>query len=677
MKATSIKLSVFLPWVAALVFLNMSGSALGDKAWTGAIDTDWFNLNNWSPAGVPGDGDNVLVTNVANGILLTNSTAMLGSFTITNATLTCSNWTTALKATNVTIQNGGRFTLPAAFINAAMSNRVHIVCTNFTIAAGGTINVNGKGYAADNGPGKGSPSSYGGGGGYGGKGGADMSGVGTGQGVTYGAANTPTAPGSGGSGGGTNSGGGAVLVEAGGTAIVDGTISANGGSQLAVGLGGGSGGSVYLRCGVFGGSAAGLLSAIGGENIIGYSGGGGGGRIAVEYASLAATHAVRISAANGIGAADYQSASWQRSAEMGTLYLSDTNLLSETLNGFTGRLVIPGFTSWTVNNLTVTNGSVTFDQSGFQLTVSNRLLVDKNGRLGIHSGTISIGENLVLTNGGSMDVFSGDTNGSSPSYGALVSVTNDVLIGASSWIYAYSSATNGGSALFRMRNVMIASNGGFSASARGYRVGQGPGHGGGNFTTSSGGGYGGKGGMSSGSITGGPSYGLAIAPIYPGSGGGADNGNTNYALNGGGLIRLDASGRVTLNGTIAADGGKSLSNNGGTGSGGGIFIRCVTFEGGASGLLSAKGGDYITSPGGGGGGRIAVWYGAVSDAILARILAGGQLGRGAIVSSNYYGFAGTISVTNGLGYYNGPPNGAEPGSVSFLTYTTGTILMTY
>ena len=52
-------------------------------------------------------------------------------------------------------------------------------------------------------------------------------------------------------------------------------------------------------------------------------------------------------------------------------------------------------------------------------------------------------------------------------YGALLSVTGDLTIGASSWIYPYSHDTDGGSVLFRMNNLEIAPHGGIDATARG------------------------------------------------------------------------------------------------------------------------------------------------------------------------------------------------------------------
>ena len=79
------------------------------------------------------------------------------------------------------------------------------------------------------------------------------------------------------------------------------------------------------------------------------------------------------------------------------------------------------------------------------------------------------------------------------------------------------------------------------------------------------------------------------------------------------MVKVEAAGAVIVNGSILADGGNGASYNG-SGSGGGIYLRCGTFYGATNGLLSANGGTggYASGTyGGGGGGRIAVWR--VSD----------------------------------------------------------------
>ena len=113
-------------------------------------------------------------------------------------------------------------------------------------------------------------------------------------------------------------------------------------------------------------------------------------------------------------------------------------------------------------------------------------------------------------------------------------------------------------------------------------------------------------------------YGDAVRPVEPGSG--ADDGM------GGGVVRIDATGTVTVNGTVTAAGqdcaGYRVYNTGGSnkggGSGGSVYITCGRFAG-TSGTVNAAGGGgriVLSSSGtytignaicgAGGGGRIAI-----------------------------------------------------------------------
>ena len=300
-----------------LLFLGFLAlrSPASDRAWTGGGDgTDWFNTNNWTPNdSYPLVGENVTISSGAS-VVLSNSTALLGDFVITNATLTFTNWSTTLNATNVTIWANGIFTLPPCFTNNQVSNRVHVVCTNFTLLSGGRIDANGRGFGQTTtygtGPGLGGGgdigNGYGGGAGYGGRGGAGSGGNG-GMGNPYGAAtNTPTAPGSGGGSysGGTwgkgGAGGGAIWIEASGTATVSGALTANGTNGTSI-AGSGSGGGVYVACWTFAGSN-GTVSANGTNALdINNAGGSGGGRIVILYTNVAANTRVSFSTSPGTG----------------------------------------------------------------------------------------------------------------------------------------------------------------------------------------------------------------------------------------------------------------------------------------------------------------------------------------------------------------------------------------
>lgn len=96
-------------------------------------------------------------------------------------------------------------------------------------------------------------------------------------------------------------------------------------------------------------------------------------------------------------------------------------------------------------------------------------------------------------------------------------------------------------------------------------------------------------------------YGSLMAPEQPGSGGGR-SGSVGGA--GGGAVRLEVAGHLTVNGDIRAD-GESANDSRGGGAGGGIYLTCATFEG--TGKITAIGGSVkSTGAGGGGGGRIAI-----------------------------------------------------------------------
>lgn len=639
---------------------------------------DWDDAGKWSLGRIPVAGDEAIVRHA---MTLNAETYALATCLVTNGgVITFNGWTTRLQATDVTV-GGGSLTLPGPFTNNAMSNRIWIVCTNFTLATNGTVNVDSKGYLggtnftgpgwtntlAAQGPGAGSGQC---GAGYGGRGGSTFGFNQTGIGPAYGSASGPAEPGSGGARSATagGNGGGAVRIEASGTASVSGTITANGSLGLGGGDGGGSGGSIAILCGQFGGSTNGLLRANGGAgNDTG--GSGSGGRLAVLYTvSPAVNPGVRFSVTEGAkGSRGY-------TGQPGTLYLPDTALLTEALSRtqFIDTRLYLGVPEWTVNSLTADGCKLIFASDGFRLNVSNDLRVQTAGRFGfgdpVSTGmTLNIGGSLIVTNGGTFYVYSGITNGVAPDYGCLVAITNDIILATNaSKIIPVSHYTNGGSVLFRGSDLKIAAGCSINADSAGWMSGMGPGKGSiGIGNASSGGGYGGAGGSGGtgvGNLPGGLPYGLTNAPIAPGSGGGIGSGFGTY---GGGAVRVYLSGKVDINGTISANGGPG---NGyyGAGSGGGIMLYCNTLAGGTNSLLSVRGLNGGSRAGGGGGGRIAVAVG-LSDADRAKLLLNEPVDK-MNVSSNYARFAGQSLIDGGPIGSAGGSNGV-PGSVVFLIST--------
>ena len=627
----------------------------------------------------------------------------------------------------VTIKSGATLTLPPAFTtNAGVSNRVWIVCTNFVLNTGGRIFADGRGYASQYGPGKGvNGSQSSGGAGYGGKGG---NGSGAAGGGSYGSTNEPLGPGSGGgyddwTGYQGGSGGGAVRIEVAATATIDGTISANGTNASGSA---GSGGSIYINCFSLGGSTSGLVQVNGGT-CAGSYGGGGGGRIAVAFTNTSGTVGVRFGAAAGTGYISDKIS--PNSAQMGTVYLSTTNALTDVwkdqIQG--AYLSVPGFTRWSSGDVTVSNAFIGLPD-GFAITATNIVVATPNNgiflgtnsvvtcsNLNLRAGarmkmltnavvtcgqTMSIGSNaavvllqnsrltcggdllldkgslsmdtnpvlncvgnMTLTNGASVTIYSGATNGLSPSYGAMVCVGITLTVASNCWVYPVSDSANGGSVFLRVGTLAIMGGGGINADGRGYASQYGLGKGVNGSQSSGGAGYGGKGGNGSGAA-GGNTYGSTNAPLAPGSGGGYDTWTTYQGGYGGGLVRIEATGGVKIDGMLSANG---TNASGSAGSGGAIFVTCQSFRGSASGKLQANGGRCVGTYGGGGGGRIAVWYEMPAERISG-IIDGSNM-RHVIITNSYSNFSGTLSVTNGGGYTNLPPGGAEPGTIVFLTVT--------
>ena len=518
--------------------------------------------------------------------------------------------------------------------------------SNLTVAATNSgFNADAKGYRAAAtgvrgfGPG-GAPGGYNGGG-YGGVGGAN-------GGSTYGSAAAPAAPGSAGAGSSGDlggAGGGAIWIQVTNRAVVNGVLSANGGTA---GGGGGSGGGIYIACRSFAASGA-VLRASGGAGNHAADGGGGGGRIAVVYDPVAengeALPALSLSTMPGSGSF----------GDVGTLYFADNRLITEPFL-YSGQWMVTNFTSWAPGSLTVSNGWLRLPYVGFNLAVTNGLsVIGTNPSLhmlqlydaalscgaaaslnsaalhllssgGTNAVTFRCGGNLAMTNGALLYVYAGKTNALTSNAGADVNVSGDVTITTNCWVYPFSHNTNGGSARFTMNNLTLATpNCGINADGKGYRIvplvsgkGNGPG---GAAAGSNGGGYGGAGGGSGGGGT----YGSSNAPVDAGSSGSGTAGDTGRA--GGGLAWIRAAGNVTLNGQITANGGTDGSTGGG--SGGGIYLTCRKLSG--AGKFAANGSD--TGPnasivGGGGGGRIAIWRISMYDTFLGTATALPGAGKG-------------------------------------------------
>ena len=659
-------------WRGALLLLStaLTASAV-THTWNGTAGY-WSDDAKWTN-GLPVAGGDVVIA--GGTVTLASASADLSSVVMRGGMLVFSNLDACVRSVEVAITNG---TVTHVVNSATTTNldgtwavdgRVYFACSNFTLLAPGKIDTDAKGYRSVNtwtkgyGPSGGGPGDSGtakgaGGGGHGSAGVAGSSGAG---GVANDSATEPIYPGSAGGSAAKlgGFGGGLVRIEATNSVTISGTIMANGGNAvLNTGRGGGgAGGGVTIGCRVLAGTN-GLISANAGERADN-GGPGGSGRIAIRFDPVAQAAAPKPRIALSVKrSTTFQTTSLYYS-DIGSLSITDISLFDGSWMPHTGNLVCPAFTNWTVDVLHITNGWIRFPNlaSVFPLTVSNALTISgNNGILQIYKPDLRCGS-LSLTNGASLYVYSQATNATVGDYGALVSVENDMIVGTNCWVYPASSSTNGGSPLFRMVNLHVAANGGFNADGLGYLRGAhngvsysaayGPGRGPANIYGGGGGGYGGRGGSvlnGSGGVT----NGVPLQPLSPGSGGGGQNDNNSAGGSGGGLVRIEASGSVTLDGKLTAN-GQTGGAYGGGGSGGGIFVKCNSFAGAGTGRLWAEGGNKgQTSDGAGGGGRIAVWYGAWNSGDIPpeRVV---ETNRPAAFLGSESVICGPVSYTNDAG----------------------------
>lgn len=538
-------------------------------------------------------------------VVLTASTPQLNSLTVAG-TLSCSNWMTCVKAMSVTVAGTGRITVPCAFTQSQMSNRVWVVCTDFDLRSGGAINVDAKGWGPCSGVGSGLASS-GLGGGYGGRGGnagsvlggaahyyfslahlyGDFSGP---RGGTYGSISEPTDPGSSGGGRGSATaypgrpGGGAVRIEASGHVRIDGTISAVGGAYQAGAQSAGSGGSIWISCATVDG--AGLIDA-GGGSVRGVSpgngsvGGGGGGRVALTWSDAAAQKSYSPALRFGLGgAAGAMPCSVCRVGEPGTLYLTDASFFPSANTFGGGRVTYADPPeSLAFADFTLTGAALEFVQD-IPFSVSGDLVVADGAELVVRGRGISVGGNVLidgrrtegsfgsaaleLFDGAALRVGGGLTVRNSSclwmqagvtagEWGTDVRVAGDVVIGDGCSLFPCSHPTDSGCGANRLvaRNVTVEQNGAIDGYARGFQPvvrdgsrGSGPG-GSRNFAGASHVNPGGRAARDASDA--GAVYDAWKKPRVAGSSSGYRN-STYIGLPGGGQLWLEASGTVRIDG---------------------------------------------------------------------------------------------------------------------------------
>lgn len=685
--------------------------------WRGTEDDDWDNPANWS-GDAPDTGDTVVITSsVAQTVVITRSTAALARLTVgAGMTLVCEEWGTKISADVVTVADGAKITCAGPFwdhadaVHAALvpSNRVWIICQDLTVEAGGSIDVNGRGYgdtvsssAARDGYGPGAAKSS-----LSGEGavytlGASHGGIGggsTSMALPYGSVSDPTTPGSSGRPIGHASysdccraGGGAVRIEATGTVTVDGTITANGVNGGKYGYAGaGSGGGIYISCGRVAGS--GVICANGGSSSYGALYSAGGGRVAIHYdpaqqtADAAALLTVRADPGTYNGGFP------------GSVWLSDTKLIGRAL--LSGEIFVGEQRSVEIDALTVSNAFVRFGgqitnlvirgdlklMGGANATTASRFIFGADEyavpthavvQAQFHSSEaiprrLSVRGDLSLAAGAIATFYASPTNGLGEAFGGFVSVAGKGHLADGSTVYSVSDCENGASFAFAFKMLNVAEGALVSADSRGFagsehhnRPGQGPG-GGKHYMSGSncyvGGGHGGKGCLAENLPGYGLSYDDAERPMLAGSGGaGHVNQGTGNQNRGGGYVYLKTEGKMTVAGTIAANGASAATGTGSSGAGGGILVDAGRLDIRPTAVVTANGGNGNA----GAGGRIAFWMGRPWTPDAAKFAE--ELQSAAVVP------AGAM-VTANAGTPAGETVAAEDGTVRFFRLARGLMI---
>ncbi len=546
-----------------------------------SASSNWHDSASWSLERVPIPGEDVIVTN---SLYLKEPSVLLKSFTIQGGTLTFTNWTTRLRAVEVDLQGGALSHVPQSAVSAdefgewIPDARVWIVCSNLTVAADATINVEHRGYSRGAGDGS-STATFGGS--HGGRGAASESGWGRPD--PYGSLLHPTDPGSGGwstiGGAGpiSGDGGGAIRIDATSHVEIHGTLSADGQNGGGVHASGGSGGSIFINCRTFSGSGTGLLTVRGGSGGTGASRGSvaGGGRIAVVYDAMAQAQeapgnpGVRFRANNG------SNGRYPYTAEVGTVYLPDTAFLTSPMHAAQwqgARVYVGNLTEhWEVSELQI-DGQVAFPQLE----------------------TLRVNDHLRIGDGGRLTLISHPTHTVDGEIGFRLDVGGTLTVENNARLVLFCDPETGGSPYIECGNLNLQTGGLIDADWRGFGAMLGPSS---STAEREGGGHGGASALP-GPV---PTSGVAHAPILAGSGGG----DAVAGGSGGGSVRIAARSRMILDGTISANGHERVSIHRGGGAGGGILLSARDFEG--SGTLRANGGNSSHWGRAGGGGRIALW----------------------------------------------------------------------
>lgn len=465
-----------------------------------------------------------------------------------------------------------------------------ISAANITVAAGASLNADEQGFAPGAGPSPAGTSTLGSwGASHGGYGGVYYASwiENLHPAPRYGSASQPTSFGSGGT---LFAGGGAMKLSATGTIAIHGTLSA---SSTNLDTRAGSGGSIWIAGGTLAGT--GRIIANGGIGSSSTGAGGGGGRIDISGA---------VNDFSGIIEAMYGGWASGRSGAQGWI----GNYTPR--RGMAGSIVLPqsGGTGLTLANFEPTR-DILFGNS---LTFGN-IVINSGVTVGLQAyddTTVMTCDTLTVKSGGTLKCW-GDTCS-----------TNETAGPATGWVYGQGPTIAAETVVVEAAGSINADYTGFHSTKNSTFTGPG---GMGYYTrdargiidyyTSSahGGQAGGRRGRSASfpSVTSRtPMYGKAYGPTTLGSGGeGYPETANNVWHSGGGAVKLDVSGTITVDGRISADAKSQGGYN--QPSGGSVWITGGgTLKG--NGVISANAANAQAATGGGGGGRLDI-SGIVND----------------------------------------------------------------
>lgn len=294
------------------VIIDMHGGALVNPS-SVTIGTGgglkFFGVSSMTPlTSVSSSGQLYLVRN---GFLNSTMSLTMNS----GATTTMSGYTSSsqpLVLNNLTINNNSLLTHDAN--GSSQTNVINIAANNITVNTGGSINVDGKGYAqpagcyvSGGGPGGGGGNgftgSYGaGGGGHGGRGASGANGSGSGGAAYCVVSDVGTMGSSGGNGqacsGLGGAGGGLIILSATSTVTINGAISAQGTSMISSSNGAGAGGGIKITAQTVAGTPT-SFTAAGGNQSVSYAGAGGGGCVRIGYANSSSITSASITVSGG------------------------------------------------------------------------------------------------------------------------------------------------------------------------------------------------------------------------------------------------------------------------------------------------------------------------------------------------------------------------------------------